>query len=137
MGVSIYRYFTEKRFSAKRIHSAKAVIPKVIPFSKIYLSRSGLIPQNLSSGEGVILPLFLECKVWRNPTSLFRGAEYQRFTRMTGKDALTYYDMNLSAQDHQNFFTCDSDAGQAEYEGGGKTVEACRDWTRGLWIIGW
>lgn len=57
-----------------------------------------------------------ECKVWRNPFNLFRGAEYQRFFWATNKEPLTYYDMNLSAQDHQTFFTCEYDIGKQEYE---------------------
>ncbi|VDD77151.1 unnamed protein product [Mesocestoides corti] len=62
-----------------------------------------------------IYPL-LDCKVSRNPYSLFRGAEYQKAAKEFGKDPLTYYDMNLSAQDHQTFFTCEADAGKPEYE---------------------
>ncbi|EUB55788.1 Suppressor of tumorigenicity protein [Echinococcus granulosus] len=58
----------------------------------------------------------LDCKVSRNPYSLFRGAEYQRAAKEFGHDPLTYYDMNLSAQDHQTFFICEADAGKPEYE---------------------
>lgn len=54
--------------------------------------------------------------MWRNPYSLFRGAEYRKFFHETGRDPLTYYDMNLSAQDHQTFFTCEADGGKPEYE---------------------
>ncbi|XP_049805629.1 protein ST7 homolog isoform X1 [Schistocerca nitens] len=57
-----------------------------------------------------------DCKVWRNPMNLFRGAEYQRYFWATNKEPLTYYDMNLSAQDHQTFFTCEGDCGKPEYE---------------------
>lgn len=68
-----------------------------------------------SNGTGTSTTMS-ECKVWRNPLNLFRGAEYQRFYWATNKEPLTYYDMNLSAQDHQTFFTCEGDAGKAEYE---------------------
>ena len=57
-----------------------------------------------------------ECKVWKNPMSLLRGAEYSKLTLSNGKEPLTFYDMNLSAQDHQTFFTCESDEGKCEYE---------------------
>lgn len=57
-----------------------------------------------------------ECKVWRNPFNLFRGSEYQRFFWATSKEPLTYYDMNLSAQDHQTFFNCELDAGKPDFE---------------------
>lgn len=57
-----------------------------------------------------------ECKVWRNPFNLFRGSEYQRFFWAASKEPLTFYDMNLSAQDHQTFFNCDLDIGKPDYE---------------------
>jgi hypothetical protein len=59
---------------------------------------------------------FLECKVWRNPLGLFRGAEYSRYLNCTKREPLTFYDMNLSAQDHQAFFICDADSGKPDYE---------------------
>ncbi|XP_061544021.1 suppressor of tumorigenicity 7 protein-like isoform X3 [Phycodurus eques] len=60
------------------------------------------------NGEAEPRPSVSECKVWRNPLNLFRGAEYNRYTWVTGKEPLTYYDMNLSAQDHQTFFIGDT-----------------------------
>lgn len=57
-----------------------------------------------------------ECKVWKNPMSLMRGAEYSKLTVENNQEPLTFYDMNLSAQDHQTFFTCDYDEGKADYE---------------------
>ena len=41
--------------------------------------------------------------------NLLRGAEYQRYYSATKREALTFYDLNLSAQDHQTFFTCETD----------------------------
>ncbi|XP_023017265.1 protein ST7 homolog [Leptinotarsa decemlineata] len=80
---------------------------------------SGDYGENSSANNGnatTTQPPVPECKVWRNPFNLYRGAEYQRFYWATNKEPLTYYDMNLSAQDHQTFFTCEADAGKAEYE---------------------
>ncbi|CAF1383222.1 unnamed protein product, partial [Didymodactylos carnosus] len=57
-----------------------------------------------------------ECKVWKNPMSLFRGSEYQRLLTTNGKEPLTFHDMNLSAQEHQTFFSCEIDEGKQEYE---------------------
>lgn len=57
-----------------------------------------------------------ECKTWRNPLSLFRGAEYDRYLSAHSRQPLTYYDMNLSAQEHQKLFTCDHDSQRPEYD---------------------
>ncbi|XP_032512886.2 protein ST7 homolog [Danaus plexippus] len=46
----------------------------------------------------------LDLKVWRNPMSLLRGAEYGRLWGAVRRAPLTYYDMNLSAQEHQAWF---------------------------------
>ncbi|CAF2341871.1 unnamed protein product [Rotaria sp. Silwood2] len=72
----------------------------------------------LSNGTDSTIPVTgtNECKVWKNPCALFRGAEYQRLIQYNGKEPLTFHDMNLSAQEHQTFFTCDFDEGKPEYE---------------------
>ncbi|XP_060801798.1 protein ST7 homolog isoform X2 [Amyelois transitella] len=54
-----------------------------------------------------------ECKVWRNPMALLRGAEYGRLWTVARRAPLTYYDMNLSAQEHQAWFSCGAE-GPAE-----------------------
>ncbi|XP_028027249.1 protein ST7 homolog [Bombyx mandarina] len=55
-----------------------------------------------------------ECKVWRNPMALLRGAEYGRLWSAARRAPLTYYDMNLSAQDHQAWFSCGGDQSPVE-----------------------
>lgn len=60
--------------------------------------------------------LTLPHPIRKNPMSLLRGAEYARLQAENGREALTFYDMNLSAQDHQTFFTCEYDEGKPEYE---------------------
>lgn len=47
--------------------------------------------------------------------ALFRGAEYKRFSKATGQEPLTFYDLNLSAQDHQTFFCCEGDNEKSDY----------------------
>ena len=39
----------------------------------------------------------IDLKIWRNSTALFRGAEYQRFTKLTSKEALTFCTLNSEA----------------------------------------
>lgn len=62
-------------------------------------------------------PAQTECKVWRNPMNLIRGCEYFKFLQVSGNNVLTYYDMNLTSQDHQMFFCPDvSGAGDKSEE---------------------
>ncbi|XP_031423558.1 suppressor of tumorigenicity 7 protein-like isoform X1 [Clupea harengus] len=91
--------------------------------------------ENSSSSGGLFSPVngsaeprpsVSECKVWRNPLNLFRGAEYNRYTWVTGKEPLTYYDMNLSAQDHQTFFSVDTQ--QLRPEDAGQCVVMQKAW---------
>lgn len=63
----------------------------------------------LGSEQSNVKQLIAECKVWRNPMSLLRGAEYQRLQWTLNLKALTAYDLSLSEKDHLSFFTCSRD----------------------------
>ena len=79
-------------------------------------SQSLVISSSSTGLQSTLQSTVPECKVWKNPMSLLRGAEYSKVTASNGKEPLTFYDMNLSAQDHQTFFSCDLDEGKPEYE---------------------
>lgn len=49
--------------------------------------------------------------VRRNPAALLRGAEYARLWTMARRAPLTYYDMNLTAQEHQACFGATGEVG--------------------------
>ncbi|CAG4938435.1 unnamed protein product [Parnassius apollo] len=71
----------------------------------------------LGAGSAPAGPAPAECKVWRNPMSLLRGAEYGRLWTVARRAPLTYYDMNLSAQEHQAWF-------------GEQDFESAKQWTQ-------
>lgn len=48
--------------------------------------------------------------------ALFRGAEYSRLKNALEVEPLMFHDMNLSAQDHQNFFTAEDDSSRPDYD---------------------
>jgi len=74
------------------------------------LSISHLAPLlGLKFDQQNIKQLIAECKVWRNPMSLLRGAEYQRLKWTLNLNALSKYDLKLSEKDHLSFFTCNLD----------------------------
>jgi len=69
-----------------------------------------------------------ECKMWRNPMNLFRGAEYQRLKWVLGLDALTSYDLSLSMKDHLSLFTCEIDSDPTKARPGDyKMVQAWKE----------
>lgn len=73
-----------------------------------------------------IKQMIAECKVWRNPMSLLRGAEYQRLKWTLNLNALTSYDLSLSEKDHLSFFTCSADQTSTR-PGDAKMLEAWKE----------
>lgn len=68
---------------------------------------------------------------------------YYRYTWVTGKEPLTYYDMNLSAQDHQTFFTGDTqqlrpeDAGELYKVKSMQSMHTCNTCQKFLFFMMW
>ncbi|KAI3382890.1 hypothetical protein SNEBB_003573 [Seison nebaliae] len=46
-----------------------------------------------------------ECRVWKNPLSLFRGPEYYKYDLEMERMSLSSHDIMLTSQDQQTFFT--------------------------------
>lgn len=69
-----------------------------------------------------------ECKMWRNPMNLLRGAEYQRLKWTLGLESLTSYDLSLSTKDHLSLFTCEADSDPSKARSGYyKMVQAWKE----------
>ena len=78
-------------------------------------SRRWDIFQNYSKGTGPLCSMVHFEWVYRGIFTCMHAQPVKycfsllgRYTWVTGKEPLTYYDMNLSAQDHQTFFTGDT-----------------------------
>uniref|UniRef100_A0A667Y8S7 Suppression of tumorigenicity 7 like n=1 Tax=Myripristis murdjan TaxID=586833 RepID=A0A667Y8S7_9TELE len=71
-------------------------------------STTGLFSSEMSVVSLRHQPHVIYCLPWNYQKTCYVYSAHHRYTWVTGKEPLTYYDMNLSAQDHQTFFTGDT-----------------------------